>query len=454
MDLVALHQDLTETWRRRTGTGAAAQRWLQALARRSTSLTVRVASVAATALVAATFTTSPAQAALQCGGKAVTIRGTTGNDVITGTRRVDVIFAFGGNDKIHGLGGNDRICGGAGLDQLLGDGGNDRLYGGIDYRPDGTHQRGDILTGGTGNDQIFPGIDRRPISGQALPDVVSWRTSPNPITLNMATGVARGLGRDIISGHAYRPQTSNQADRVTGSAGDDFIETYCGSDYANGGRGNDYIQADRPFYGPAAPGPSSDVVYGGPGGDTLISSDGVDRLYGGPGVDVLQEFGRAGDILIGGPGADYFMDTVAGSARGHLSGDRSDILEVTNVTNRHAPGTIDLQARTTHIDGVAGDGYINGFTIFDFVTPFTFTGAITNRPWTVIGTAAAEFVGANTGYPIRFDAGGGDDRFADAIGDDSFDGGPGSDNMLRNDGGTDTCIDVEVGIANCETVNQ
>jgi hypothetical protein len=111
-----------------------------------------------------------------------------------------------------------------------------------------------------------------------------------------------------------------------------------------------------------------------------------------------------------------------------------------------------MPARTTHVDGVAGDGYISGFRSFDFVTPFTSTGAIPNRPWTVIGTGAPEFVGASTDYPIRFLAAGGGDRFVDGVGDDTYDGGPGTDEIAGSGGGNDTCTAVEVGLDKCETV--
>jgi Ca2+-binding RTX toxin-like protein len=87
-----------------------------------------------------------------CAGKAATLSGTNGNDVIKGTPGNDVIQAFGGTDVIFGLAGNDTICGGDGddvvqgsdgLDLLFGEAGNDVLQGG---------DKNDALNGGTGTD--------------------------------------------------------------------------------------------------------------------------------------------------------------------------------------------------------------------------------------------------------------------------------------------------------------
>jgi hypothetical protein len=67
-----------------------------------------------------------------CGGVAVTILGTVGNDVINGTNGADVIDGGEGNDTIYGKGGNDFLCGSAGNDILRGSTGNDALDGGTD----------------------------------------------------------------------------------------------------------------------------------------------------------------------------------------------------------------------------------------------------------------------------------------------------------------------------------
>jgi uncharacterized delta-60 repeat protein len=64
-----------------------------------------------------------------CGGRPVTILGTSGNDTIRGTDGPDVILGLGGNDVIRGLGGDDILCGGPGNDRLMGGPGRDRMFG-------------------------------------------------------------------------------------------------------------------------------------------------------------------------------------------------------------------------------------------------------------------------------------------------------------------------------------
>ena len=66
---------------------------------------------------------------LRCGGRAVTILGTSGKDTIRGTEGPDVILGLGGNDVIRALGGDDILCGGPGKDRLIGGQGKDRMFG-------------------------------------------------------------------------------------------------------------------------------------------------------------------------------------------------------------------------------------------------------------------------------------------------------------------------------------
>ena len=83
-----------------------------------------------------------------CLKKTVTIRGTSGNDVMTGTSGADVMDGLDGNDILDGLDGNDILCGSAGDDLLLGGTGRDRLSGG---------QGDDALDGGADTDNCSGG---------------------------------------------------------------------------------------------------------------------------------------------------------------------------------------------------------------------------------------------------------------------------------------------------------
>jgi Ca2+-binding RTX toxin-like protein len=98
----------------------------------------------------------------QCKGRAATIVGTSGNDVLTGTSGRDVVVALGGNDRVSTLGGNDLVCAGAGKDRVNGKGGKDRLLGqgGNDRLRGGAGK--DNLRGGGGTDRCNggPGVDK------------------------------------------------------------------------------------------------------------------------------------------------------------------------------------------------------------------------------------------------------------------------------------------------------
>ena len=86
--------------------------------------------------------------------RALSLRGTDGDDVINGTNIDDEIYGQAGNDTLHGQNGNDTLYGGAGNDILGGGEGNDILYGGDGddklYGGNGN----DIIEGGAGNDYL------------------------------------------------------------------------------------------------------------------------------------------------------------------------------------------------------------------------------------------------------------------------------------------------------------
>ncbi|MBI2486439.1 MAG: right-handed parallel beta-helix repeat-containing protein, partial [Deltaproteobacteria bacterium] len=126
---------------------------------------------------------------LTCDGKAVTICGTSGNDVLTGTLGPDVIHGFGGNDNISGGGGNDTICGGTGNDTINCGSGSDRLFG----------QGGsDALNGGPGNDRLVGGGGKDMLNGEAGNDVLLGGSSDD--MLNGGTGTDKCDGGAHVGG--------------------------------------------------------------------------------------------------------------------------------------------------------------------------------------------------------------------------------------------------------------
>lgn len=92
-----------------------------------------------------------------CRGRAATIIGTSGPDVLRGTAGPDVIAGLGGRDTIDGGAGDDVICagpgddtirGGGGSDIVVAAGGNDTVYGGAGS---------DLLFGLAGRDTLIGG---------------------------------------------------------------------------------------------------------------------------------------------------------------------------------------------------------------------------------------------------------------------------------------------------------
>lgn len=86
-----------------------------------------------------------------CDGRAATIVGTDGPDVLRGTSGPDVIAALDGPNVVDGMGGDDTICGGDGSDVLRGGTGDDTLIGGSGR---------DVASGGQGTDACSAEIVR------------------------------------------------------------------------------------------------------------------------------------------------------------------------------------------------------------------------------------------------------------------------------------------------------
>ena len=106
----------------------------------------------------------PPSSGYTCAGRAATIVGTAGDDLLVGTGGVDVIVGLGGNDVIKGRGGGDFICGGAGRDKIIGNGGSDTLYG---------NDGGDRIVGGSGADFVLGGAGNDRLFGEAGADYLA-----------------------------------------------------------------------------------------------------------------------------------------------------------------------------------------------------------------------------------------------------------------------------------------
>lgn len=220
--------------------------------------------ILAVALALAVLPAIPADAAVTCRGKPVTITGTNGSDIIKGTDGADVIAGRGGNDTIRGRGGDDIICGGNG---------NDRIFGGTGD---------DTLIGEGGADEIWGNAGDDIIRGSSGDDILHG-----------------DLGADFVLG-------GNGADHLWGGNGSDVVSGNTGADTVRGGGGADSVYGghdDDTLFGEGG----NDTLYGGAGDDELSGGNGRDILRGGSGEDELR-----GDLRIsqfdGGPGDDVIWD--------------------------------------------------------------------------------------------------------------------------------------------------
>jgi len=154
----------------------------------------------------------------ECHGRAATLVGTGGADLLKGTKRKDVVLALGGADRIKTYSDGDIICAGAGADV-------------VDAGDNGETGGSDLVLGGPGNDKI---------------------------TLGRELGTAKGeAGNDLLIG-------SRGGDSLYGGAGDDVLRggpnPYYNSDFLSGGPGDDKL------YG----GPGPNQLNGGPGRDVEV----------------------------------------------------------------------------------------------------------------------------------------------------------------------------------------
>lgn len=204
-----------------------------------------------------------------CGGRSVTIFGTSDDDVITGTEGKDVIYAMGGDDVIYAMGGDDMVCGGSGDDQIWLDAGRDIAYAGDGADTIYAGSGDDFVNGEEGDDTIYGGAGKDRLYGKEGDDVIYGGCGltgvktfePQRGTMLKNTKVERcnpledgddtlvgGVGSDKLYGAGGNDILlgSEDQDELYGQAGDDRFA--CGDgprDYADGGSGNDLFLMNR-----------------------------------------------------------------------------------------------------------------------------------------------------------------------------------------------------------------
>jgi beta-glucanase (GH16 family) len=211
-----------------------------------------IAFISALALLGA-----PATAASQtCFGHRATIVGTEGDDHLVGTAARDVIVPGRGNDRVRARQGNDLVCGGSGRDTLYGGRGRDLLNGG---------HGDDLMRAGPGDDRMDDDAAvyaDRFLGGRGW-DRVSWN-GRRAVVANLASGLARGHGRDVLRGIESLVGTRGQ-DTLVGDAGRNTLKGMVGNDRIEGRGGRDSLDG----------GAGSDLLDGGAGTDTCRLGESV-----------------------------------------------------------------------------------------------------------------------------------------------------------------------------------
>ncbi|QRM29387.1 cadherin domain-containing protein [Microvirga sp. VF16] len=355
---------------------------------------------------------------------AVTVNGTSHNDIYVGT---DIV---GQVDTLNGKAGNDSLYGGAGDDFLNGGAGADRLDGGAGFN---WADYVDAVAGVTANLKGSVGN-----TGEALGD-----------TYVNIQGMRGSSHNDVLTGRDGGTQLSGMGgnDTLNGGTGNDHLQGADGDDWLYGGAGRDILSGgfdnlspsdtkaranvgDTASYQGAAagvtaslrPGDANDNA-GDAAGDTydsienLVGSEHSDALTGtetynwmagNDGNDLIK--GLGGDDLIWGQGGN---DTLVGGAGNDTlnGGDRFDYASYQDVTVGGVEASLD---DSTQNEGDAeGDSYdsIEG----------------------LIGSAQADGLTGDANNNVLI-GGAGADTLRGAEGSDTLVGGAGGDTLRGYDG--------------------
>ena len=257
-----------------------------------------------------------------------------------------------------------------------------------------------VITSGTQNNHV--GVR----SSNALPltagsgclqvsatEVTCFASGPRIVTAGLGDGDDRlGHGFGVVNGSFIRGGDGNdtidgadQADSLDGGAGDDRLQGASGDDVLNGGPGADIFLTNHLETG-------NDVKNGGDGNDRIIASrdPGNDVYTGGAGVDLL-------DFSDASAGVSVSLD---GEADDGPAGETDNAgTDIENIKGGRGNDTLVGNSARNLIEGLAGNDTLRG------------------------GSPPP----SRTGTPISF------------LGDDTLDGGTGSD-VMQGEGGDDRLL--------------
>ncbi len=333
-------------------------------------------------------------------GRAVTLVGSAGTDLLIGSALADslaggdgndTLLAGDGNDTLSGAGGNDLAVGELGDDAIFGDAGDDVLNGGSGRDVIEGGDGADTVAGQSGNDVLRGGLgDDRIIGGTGI-DLFGETGDANFVLSTVGTSTQLvGLGTDSVAEIEQLNLTGGDAANVL-----DARSFNGGGVTLGGGNGNDTL------YGTTTGdmllgGSGQDVVYGGAGNDTVLGGNGNDTLDGEAGDDSLDGQTEA-DLLLGNDGNDVLQ-----------GGDQNDVL-----------------------DGGLGDDALNGGADSD-----TLLGG--DGLDVADGGDGSDSIDGGLGND-SLNGGAGNDRIDGGLGNDTANGGLGTDRIF-GDAGSDSLL--------------
>ena len=416
---------------------------------------------------------------------------------VIGSAYADTITGNSGNNTIVGGAGNDTINGNAGTDTVDYSGAGSAVTVNLSTGTatgDGTDTLSnlenvigstynDTVTGNSGNNTIVGGAGNDTINGNAGTDTVDYSGAGSAVTVNLSTGTATGDGTDTLS-NLENVIGSTYNDTITGNTNANVLTGGAGNDTISGGQGYDVLYGDD----------GNDYLYGDAGNDTLIGDSGDDTLDGGADYDVADYRTSTSAVtasLVTNTASDGFGYTDAFVNIEALTGsDYNDFLTGNTSANNlrgeagvdtiYAGGGADAlfggsgddilyaEAGDDGIHGDAGDDYIDGGTGDDYVYYINAPSGVTldlssneasddgygdtDQIYNIENVWDSAYSDSITGNnnSNRFLVGAGDDTIyggggndiiqvsGSGAGDDYYDGGSGSNDMLAYSGSSVT----------------
>ena len=267
----------------------------------------------------------------------ITLQGTDSISAV-GNASANTMIGNSGDNTLDGGDGNDSLVGGAGFDSLLGGAGSDTMAGGADSDFYRVGSAGDVVTelAGEGlNDTVEAWINYT--LGANVEHLTLGSTSAINGTGNSANNVLTGnAANNVLDG-------LTGADTMSGGAGNDTYVVDNAGDVVNEGvgAGTDQVNASVSYtlkanvekltltgsgnlngYGSD----DANTITGNAGNNLLDGGLGNDTLLGGAGNDTL--LGNAGDdSMVGSTGNDTYRVASAGDVVVELSGEGTDSVE-------------------------------------------------------------------------------------------------------------------------------